>query len=116
MNDLYLIPDIHNLEKTVKLSKQYGAYFEYNDFFLPQVLDDKEEVEKRIKIYKTLDRDRSKDTLHGVFLDIIIHSMDEKIRSVSEERIRQVLCIAEELEIRGKKQKPYFDYTFQSMA
>ncbi len=101
MNDLYLIPDIQNLERSVKLSKQYGAYFEYNDFFLPQVLDDKEEVEKRIKIYKALDRDRSKDTLHGVFLDITIHSMDDKIRSVSEERIRQVLCIAEELEIRG---------------
>lgn len=96
-----MIPDIQNLEKSRELAKKYGAYFEYNDFFLPQVLDNKEEVEKRIQKYKALDRDRSKDTLHGVFLDIALHSMDKKIRSVSEERIRQVLSIAEELKIRG---------------
>jgi len=101
MNDIYLIPDINNLEKTIMLAKQYGAYFEYNDFFFPQVLADDKEIERRIQIYKSLDRDRSHDTLHGAFLDIAIHSQDEKIRKVSEERVRQSLSIAQEMGIRG---------------
>ncbi len=101
MKKIYLIPDIDNLEKTMELACKYEAYFEYNDFFLPHVLDNEEEVQRRIKIYKNLDRDRSNDTLHGVFLDIIIHSMDNKIRKASEERVRQVLSIAEDLGIRG---------------
>lgn len=101
MKDIYLIPDINNLERTMELAKQYGASFEYNDFFLPQVLSDEEELKRRIQIYKSLDRDRSKDTLHGAFFDIAIHSQDEKIRKVSEERVRQSLSIAEDLGIRG---------------
>lgn len=101
MRNIYLIPDINNLEKTMELASQYGAYFEYNDFFLPQVFSDEQELKRRIQIYKSLDRDRSHDTLHGAFLDITIHSQDEKIRKVSEERVRQSLSIAEELGIRG---------------
>ena len=101
MKKIYLIPDINNLEKTMELANTYDAGFEYNDFFLPQILDNEEEVKRRIQTYKSLDRDRSSDTLHGVFLDITIHSADEKIRSISEERVHQVLSIAEELEIRG---------------
>ena len=101
MKDIYLIPDIYNLEKTMELAKEYEASFEYNDFFLPQVLSDEEELKRRIHIYKSLDRDRSRDMLHGAFLDITIHSQDEKIRKVSEERVRQSLSIAEEIGIRG---------------
>lgn len=101
MKEIYLIPDINNLEKTMELAKKYNACFEYNDFFLPQVLDDEEEVKRRIQIYKSLDRDRSRDTLHGTFLDIVIHSQDEKIRKVSEQRVRQSLSIAQDLGIRG---------------
>ena len=48
MKSLYLIPDINNLERTMELATQYGACFEYNDFFHPDILDDEEEVEKRI--------------------------------------------------------------------
>ena len=35
------------------------------------------------------------------FLDVAIHSQDDKIRKVSEERIHQSLTIAQELGIRG---------------
>ena len=48
MKDIYLIPDIYNLEKTMELAKEYEASFEYNDFFLPQVLSDEEELKRRI--------------------------------------------------------------------
>lgn len=101
MKYIHLIPDINNLEKTMKFADKYHAVFEYNDFFLPQVFTNQAEVQRRIQIYKALDRDRSNDTLHGAFLDITIHSQDEAIRKVSEERVRQSLSIAETLGIRG---------------
>lgn len=101
MKQIHLIPDISNLEKTMELANKYHAAFEYNDFFIPQVLADPGEVQRRIRIYKALDRDRKKDTLHGAFLDITIHSQDEEIRRVSEKRVRQSLSIAQELGIRG---------------
>lgn len=101
MKDLYMIPDFENLEKTSQLAQKYHAYFEYNDFYVPSVYSDHEEVKKRIQTYKTLERDRSHDMLHGAFLDVTIHSQDSEIRRVSEERVRQSLSIAEELGIRG---------------
>lgn len=101
MKDIYLIPDMEHIEESVNLAQKYHACFEYNDFFWPQVLSDEVEVEKRIEFYKSLDRDRSRDTLHGAFLDVTIHSQDEKIRAVSRERVRESLSIAERLGIRG---------------
>lgn len=101
MKNIHLIPDIAHLEKTMELANKYQADFEYNDFFIPQVFQNQEEIERRIRIYKALERDRRKDTLHGAFLDITIHSQDEEIRRVSQNRVRQSLSIAEELGIRG---------------
>lgn len=101
MKDIYLIPDMEHIEESLELARQYQACFEYNDFFMPQVFSDEAEIEKRIQFYKALKRDRSHDTLHGAFLDVTIHSQDEKIREVSRERARQSLSIAERLGIRG---------------
>lgn len=101
MKDIYLIPDMEHIEESLKLAQQYNARFEYNDFFLPKVYSDAAEVEKRIRFYQSLDRDRSKDTLHGAFLDVTIHSQDEKIRAVSRARVRQSLSIAQKLGVRG---------------
>ena len=101
MKEIYMIPDIKNPEKTMKISEKYNAYFEYNDFFVPNVYLNQEEVIKRIQIYKSLERDRSRDMLHGSFLDITLHSRDDEIRKISEKRIKQSLVIAEELGIRG---------------
>ena len=101
MNGIYLIPDANRIEESMVLAKEYGAYFEYNDFFAPTVLDDETEIEKRIAFYKGLSRDRSYDTLHGAFLDVTIHSEDTLIRKVSEQRVRQCMEIAKKLEIRG---------------
>lgn len=101
MNDLYVIPHFENIEESLKIAEKYGANFEYNDFFIPSVLDDKEECQKRIDFYKSLDRDRSRDTSHGVFLDITVHSDDRLVREVSDYRIRQSMDIAKQLGIRG---------------
>ena len=101
MGDIYLIPDRNRIKESMELAKQYGAYFEYNDFFSPAVLEDAERIEELIAFYEGLDRDRSKDTLHGAFLDVTIHSDDPVIRAASEHRVRQCMEIAERLGIRG---------------
>ena len=101
MKNIYLIPDMDHIEKSLALAEQYQAYFEYNDFFLPKVYLDEEEVEKRIAFYQSLERDRSKDTLHGAFLDVTIHSQDAQIREISKARVRQSLEIASRLGVRG---------------
>ena len=101
MNELYLIPDFDRIEDSVRLLRMFGAHFEYNDFFHPSVLDDERGVKKRIDFYKKLDRDRTRDILHGAFLDVTVHSEDKRIRDVSILRIRQSMEIAAELGIRG---------------
>lgn len=101
MNELYIIPDRSCIEASMQLAKEYGTYFEYNDFFLPELLDNELKVKELIAFYRGLDRDRSRDMLHGAFLDVTIHSEDEKIRKVSELRVRQSVEIGIELGIRG---------------
>ncbi len=91
------IPNIEQLEKWVEL----GVPFEYNDFMSPLMLDNKAEVKKRIKLYNSLKRDRSFDTLHGPFYDITVHSIDPKMRKISDIRIRQACDIAGVLNVSG---------------
>ena len=91
------IPDLEHLKEWTAL----GIPFEYDDFMLPGILDDKEEMEKRIKAYLSVDRDRSEDTLHGPFLDITVHSSDPLIRQASDRRIRQVCEIALKLQVKA---------------
>ena len=101
MKSVYIIPKRDKIEESLRLSEKYHAYFEYNDFFLPHVLDDEEKKKELIEFYKSLPRDRSQDTLHGAFLDVTLHSTDVRIKEVSELRVRQSMEIAKELGIRG---------------
>lgn len=101
MKSIYIIPKRDRIEESLELSRRYNAYFEYNDFYSPLVLDDEEKKKELISFYKNLSRDRSQDTLHGAFFDVALHSLDPRIREVSELRIRQSMEIAKELSIRG---------------
>lgn len=101
MHELYIIPDRSRIEESMQLAEEYGTYFEYNDFFMPGILDDEAKIRELVAFYSKLKRDRSKDTLHGAFLDVTIHSEDERIREVSELRVRQSVEIAVQLGIRG---------------
>lgn len=98
---MLIIPSIDEIGIAEELSEQYGAGFEYNDFFRPAILDDPLELESRIKFYKNRNRDRSKDTMHGAFLDVTIHSEDSKIRAISEERVRKSMEVAAALGVKG---------------
>lgn len=93
----YGIPDLQHLEEWTALK----IPFEYDDFMLPGILDQKEETERRIREYLKPERDRSEDTLHGPFLDITVHSADALIYKASDYRIRQACEIALRLKVKA---------------
>lgn len=101
MRELYIIPDRSCIDESMQLAEKYQTFFEYNDFFLPQVLDDKEKVDELVSFYKNLKRDRSRDILHGAFLDVTVHSEDARVREISGLRVRQSMEIARKLGLRG---------------
>jgi len=96
-----IIPEYDRLDESVALAEKYNAAFEYNDFFLPGVYQNKERVEEIIRTYTELDRDRSKDTLHGAFLDLAPNSMDCVIKEYSETVMEQSMEIAKRLGVSG---------------
>ena len=87
MNQLHIIPNRNDVEKWARIAKELGAVFEYNDFFDPELIENKEEYEATIEKYLALDRDRTKDTFHGVFYDIVLNSPDPAIRETSLKRV-----------------------------
>lgn len=98
---LYCIPSLAQLPDYAEFSRQYHAAFEYNDFFIPGVLDDDEKKKSIMAQYMSLDRDRSEDTLHGAFLDICINSSDPQIFAASDRRIHQCMDIAREMGLKA---------------
>lgn len=101
MKGLYLIPDRENLEESLKFIDENQCACEYNDFFLANILDDRKKQKEIIDTYAKFRSDFSKDTMHGAFLDVTVHSSDPKIREVSELRVRQSMDIAKEMGLRG---------------
>ncbi len=101
MRGLYLIPDREHLEDSVALRESQGIFWEYNDFMYPDILEDKREQLRIVDIYARAGIDFSRDTMHGAFLDVTLHSTDPLIREVSEKRVRQSMEIAKEMGLRG---------------
>lgn len=96
-----IVPDFERREDSAKLAQEYNAGFEYNDFFQPQVYENDAEIRRRIEGYKALSRDRSNDTLHGAFLDVVVSSDDAFIAGYSKKRLRQSMEIGRELSVKG---------------
>ena len=101
MRRIYIIPDKERMEESLALAREYDCSFEYNDFYLPEVLDNPEKTDELIAFYKSQQHDITKDTIHGAFLDITIHSQDPLIRDASMLRIRQSMEVAGKLGVRG---------------
>ncbi|MBO4280669.1 MAG: sugar phosphate isomerase/epimerase [Lachnospiraceae bacterium] len=98
---LECIPEYQKAEAWAQLAEEQGLCFEYNEFFNPRILEDKDRVKEIIRTYKNLGRDTSEDTVHGAFLDITVSSSDPLIQNASDYRVRQSIEIAEELGARG---------------
>ena len=95
----YIIPNLKELDKAIKYSNEYNLGFEYNDFFIPKLLDNEYELNNALNVYKNLNR--TNDTFHGVFFDICLNSNDEKIRKISEERVEESIKQALLLNCKG---------------
>ncbi|MCM1119205.1 MAG: sugar phosphate isomerase/epimerase [bacterium] len=96
-----IIPEIDRIEEYVKLAEQYSLGFEYNDFFAPELLDDREAIRERISRYRRLGRPEKTDTMHGAFFDIVPFSWDSGISRHSLYRMQQSAEIAAELGCRA---------------
>ncbi len=96
-----IIPNAEELEEYAEFAGAHSFGFEYNDFFEPELLDDKEALDSRIALYKGLHRQKGMDTLHGAFYDIVPFSWDGGIRRHSVYRMQQSVEIAGELGCRG---------------
>ena len=85
----------------LKFAKENNAGFEYNEFFVPSLLDDEEKLQETIDAYLAIDRDRSEDTMHGVFLDMCVNSTDSLIYKATDYRIHQSMDIASKLGVKA---------------
>ena len=93
MKQILIIPDINNLEADIKLAEQFSCGFEYNDFFYPDVLDDKDRLNAIVEKYISYNIPEY-STVHGAFFDVIPFSVDSKIREISKLRIEQSIDVA----------------------
>ncbi len=101
MGQIYIIPDRQEIEKSIGLIKEYDGAFEFNDFWKPDILDDRRKQEEIIELYAKYRTDFSTDTMHGAFLDVTVHSEDALIREISRKRVRQSMDIAKRMGLRG---------------
>lgn len=100
MKRFLIIPKICELETSLELARRYGLGFEFNDFFIPQILDNESELDRLIGEYKRFELPEYL-TSHGAFFDVIPFSPDEKIRAVSDLRIRQSVDAARAIGARA---------------
>lgn len=101
MAKLYGIPSLEQLQDYLAFSEKYQAGFEYNEFFMPGLLDDEVAKERVIQKYMSAGRSLSEDTLHGVFFDICVNSGDPKIFAVSDYRVHQSMEIARKMGLKA---------------
>lgn len=98
---LGIIPDFEKIDIYEELTADYALGYEYNDFYVPQLLDNTGALRDRIDMYKQLKRPEGRDTLHGAFYDVVPFSWDSGIRKHSLYRMQQSVEIAEELGCRA---------------
>ena len=101
MSRLYLVPDMQDIERVDALAKRYGCAYEYNEFYVPDVMDDAAEQERIAAHYAKYRDGFAQDTIHGAFLDVTVHSTDRLIREASMLRVRQSMETADRMGVRG---------------
>lgn len=100
MSRFLIIPQLNNIDESLKLAEEYGFGFEYNDFFIPDVMDDPSLTDELISRYKAHELPDC-CTMHGAFFDVLVFSDDRRIREISEMRIRTSLDIARKIGAGG---------------
>ena len=49
MGKLYLVPDRADLDRVCSLAEEYGCAFEYNEFYIPDTMDDPGRQEEKLR-------------------------------------------------------------------
>ncbi len=98
---ILIIPDRAELPSYTKLADWLDLGFEYNDFFIPKLLDDTEQLDTVIAGYEQMSGMPGYCTLHGAFLDVTVFSDDSLIARASDYRVEQSLTIAKRLGAKG---------------
>lgn len=101
MSKLYLVPDTKDIERMSSLADTYNCAFEYNDFYMPDIMDNPARQEDIITYYGSYRNGFGQDTIHGAFFDVTIHSYDPLIRDASKKRVLQSMEIASRMGVRG---------------
>ena len=96
MKQLLIIPDVNDIPEMIRLAEQYNLGFEFNDFYEPDVLDDKQKLKELLMRYEKYSMPSCR-TMHGAFFDVIPFSKDGRIREVSAMRIEQSIEVADSL-------------------
>lgn len=100
MKKVLIIPELNSMDECVRLAKQYNLGFEYNDFYMTDLLDDADRLAEVIYKYRQAELPEF-TTLHGAFFDVIPFSPDRRIREISDFRIRQSLDVARQLGVKA---------------
>lgn len=100
MKQMLIVPDRQDMDGCLALTKKYGVGFEYNDFYLSDVLDDKEKMQQIAEAYNAVDLPKY-CTTHGAFFDVLPVSADQKVREISDLRIRQSIAAAKNIGARA---------------
>lgn len=93
MKQVLIIPERDEIQECLEVAEKYNLGFEYNDFYLPAVLDDQEKLTQIIEGYKQKGMP-SYCTIHGAFYDVLPFSMDARVREIGMLRIEQSIAVA----------------------
>lgn len=101
IESLLIVPDPGQIEKSVQLAQRYRCGFEYNDFYVPDFVEDDARVKERIDLYFGMGNFTCMNTMHGAFYDVTVFSDDSRIVEVSDYRVEQSLRIACRLGVKA---------------
>ena len=100
MKSLLVVSFEKSLEAHMKLVRDYHVAFEINDFYDPDVLDNPDRIDEIIEQYQQAGIPAG-STMHGAFLDVILHSRDAVVRKNARHRMRQSMDIAQRLGVEA---------------
>lgn len=100
MGQFLLASQVDQREKYCRIAQQYDFGFEMNDFYIPEILENKEKQEQLAAQYREIGFP-GYCTMHGAFLDVTIFSSDPQIRQISQLRMEQSMEIAKKMGVKG---------------
>lgn len=70
--------EIEHIEEYKKIADEHNVAFEFNDFFIPDVLLDKDGQDEIISKYLEVGIPKG-STMHGDFFDVLVFSIDSEM-------------------------------------